>query len=90
MDLKKMDVHVKWGGVHLRPGDDYETEYFTEGVQYRSTGKIGTRSTFIGGGGRGQFLNSVKKSKSISGIFGWVLTFLELTPPPIFCLAEIE
>ena len=38
MDLKKMDVHVKWGGVHLRPGDDYETEYFTEGVQYTSSG----------------------------------------------------
>ena len=39
MNLKKMDVHVKWGGVHLRAGDDYETEYFTEGVHYEATGK---------------------------------------------------
>ena len=30
------------------------------------------------GGGGGQLLKILKKSKSISGIFGWVLTFLDL------------
>ena len=39
MDLKKMDVHVKWGGIHLTAGsDDYEFEYFTEGVHYMTKG----------------------------------------------------
>jgi len=52
MKLKNMDVHVKWGGVHLLAGDDYETEYFEEGVHYESTGKYskkkGFRARFIG------------------------------------------
>ena len=30
------------------------------------------------GGGGGNSKKSLKKSKSISGIFGWVLTFLDL------------
>ena len=40
MKLKNMDVHVKWGGVHMLAGDDYEVEYFEEGVQYIPQGKL--------------------------------------------------
>ena len=31
----------------------------------------------LGGGGGGQLKKSLKKSKSISGILGWVLTFFD-------------
>ena len=31
----------------------------------------------LGGGGGGQLKKSQKKSKSISGILGWVLTFFD-------------
>ena len=40
MNLKNMDVHVKWGGVHLGNDGDYETKYFEEGVQYTAMGKF--------------------------------------------------
>ena len=40
MKLKNMDVHVKWGGVHMLAGDDYEVEYFEEGVHYVPQGKL--------------------------------------------------
>ena len=33
--------------------------------------------TNLGGGGGGQLKKSQKKSKSISGILGWVLTFFD-------------
>jgi len=52
MKMKGMDVHVKWGGVHLMGEDDYETEYFEEGVHYETMGKFsrkkGFRAKFIG------------------------------------------
>ncbi|XP_063685654.1 uncharacterized protein LOC134819575 [Bolinopsis microptera] len=52
MKLKNMDVHVKWGGVHLGRDGYYETKYFEEGVQYNSMGKFsqkkGFKARFIG------------------------------------------
>ena len=35
------------------------------------------RISLLGGGGGGQLKKSLKKSKSISGILGWVLTFFD-------------
>ena len=39
MNLKNMDVHVKWGGVRPVGGDDYEAVYLTE-EEFTTTGKF--------------------------------------------------
>ena len=41
-------------------------------IQYYDIGR-----SLFGGGGGGQLKKSLKKSKSISGILGWVLTFFD-------------
>ncbi|KAL5267843.1 hypothetical protein ACHWQZ_G004779 [Mnemiopsis leidyi] len=51
MNLKNMDVHVKWGGVRPVGGDDYEAVYLTE-EEFTTTGnfrkKRGFRAKFTG------------------------------------------
>ena len=39
MNLKSLDVHVKWGGIRLQGGDNYVAEYFEEGEHYIDSGK---------------------------------------------------
>lgn len=41
MKMKKMDIHVKWGGVNLdKESGEHKIVYFKEGEDYQTIGKF--------------------------------------------------